>query len=348
MITLRIFLMGLVALVPQEVRGRRTMTVLLQDAQHGSHKHIPVLIYEEKRRVCEPMPNCQIGDGNKIARLLNRGERSSPGLLLKGVDIEVQNADTGGMRLLENAYKKRFYHSWLGVVPRTAQAGNDFGWVPRMEDVVPGSHKVRCDVLTAPAGKLAGKLLLQGGHLSSFGLVDVRGFVRSLTFKKPGSVGPLRGEKHALGDTAVVDLKVCGDEVVIKLKPFADGEPQTLTLKPDHGLDTVEILLGNLTPLVKKVDRSKPAEHFALYTELSANPKTPQEIKIPHLGWRRMKIRRTAIEVATPEVIRSVSAVGSAPAVSRVRAVPGMAGISGGEGGTNRPICTLAVMAPPD
>jgi hypothetical protein len=347
MITLRIFLMGLVTLMPQEVKGRRTITILLQEARHEHHPHIPVLIYEEAQRVCTPMPACQVGDGYEIATLLNR-ERRSPGILLKGVDIQVQNADEGGVQLLEGTYDKRFYHSWLGVVPRTAEACNDFGWISHLEDVVPGSHKVRSDVLTAPAGKLAGRLLLQGGKLSTFGLADLQGFVRSMTFKKLGSMGPLRGEKHALGDTAVVDLKVSGDKVEILLQPFS-GSPQTLTLEPAEGSDVVEILLGNLTPLMDNVDKSKPAEHFALYTKLSDNPKTPQEMKIPHLGWGVIKIRRSAVETAaTPEVIRSISAIGSTRAVAKAKAMPGMAGISGDEGGTNRPICTLGVMAPPD
>jgi hypothetical protein len=338
-------MMGLVALVPSRDGG--TLTVLLKDMQEAHAMHVPVLIYECDNKGC-------MGDGYDIARRIGRMGHGSPGLLLNGEQVEIVS------KLAEKQEFKMpptvslgWPESWIGAVPKSQAKRGDPEWIPRISDIIPGSSVVRPIYLednpNAKRSLLAARLTLNKGTLSTYSLADVGGRVQSMTFHEMGSGGKLSGFKRAVADVVMFTVMVDDHDVKLKLTKFnGTGTPRYLALNPnkDGKYPVVDILLGNLSPLDRSFDRKAPAEHFALYTKFSKAPKKAFEVPVPHLGMRGVE-REKVEEKELPPVIQAVNSYISLGEAGEEGPTESPAEASGGQGGTNRPICTVAIMDAP-
>lgn len=306
--TLRIYLMGLVALVPVDRDGRAELVILLQ--KHASaameHQHHAVL-------VCDPgTEGCKPGEGGDIQEALKL-DYMPHGFFLDGVEIEIEQGGIGEVEYAFEGHRPWFFHKLMGVVPGKWRAARDAWWIPRMRDILPEAAAVKPGYIEEeadgiPPEKISARMRVREGRVWVYSLADVDQKVRSMTFKTIGSGMTMYGVKQAVADIVAVDIPIReGGRVVIYATPFGGERGQRLfKLKPRQTQEYVEILLGNLTPLRGGV-KAEPASHFALYADLSKNQ--VGRVPVPHLGRRKCPQREVEeSDFELPEVIRSVSA----------------------------------------
>jgi subtilase family protein len=325
MFTLRLFVMGLVALVPSD--DSKDLMLVLQNASHvGTHPHVPVL-------VCDPQQsNCRMSDRNEwaeIVQALNLDvSGKGAGLMLKGEEISLLGPIPGELRV-QRGRERHWWHKFIGICPTELLQAADVDWVPAIPEFDPSAGVIDESHLNSPSQKqIAALLPLVGvkGVMMSYHYPALReehrAYVHSLTFKTKGSGVPMRAVRQAAPDVALIELQIKDPKVRIELRSFA-GATRYLELAPRPGGRVVDLLLGNLTPLGgmgAPIQNDSILEHFNLYYRLSEV--APDRPKLPHIGDRRVDANRVAREL--PSVIRLVS---------RQR---------GAAGGVDRPVCTKA------
>jgi hypothetical protein len=321
-VTLRIFLMGLVALVPSE--NPKALTVVLPNAT--SHQHVPVLVWD-------PHNSGEAGDGAEIKKQLSLAEAPN-GYLLHGQEIALAR-DEGPALSFTGGVSGRANRRLLPAMPRARDAG-DFSWVLSMEQLTDGGGQISKEYYGRDPGMVAGRMTLEHGTVKTFGFADTNGAVRAMRFVGMGR-GSLRTTRQAVADVAVVEVKYSGwkqgDEVVFELTSLRNGaDKQEIHLAADDKGE-INVLLGNLSPLsCAALEQPSPAAHFDLYYSLLAHPRDCAGRQLPQLG-------------------RAMSGRDVDPGLDRLPTVLQVVSKSacGGDnkGGIARPICMITSFQPP-
>ncbi len=366
MVTLRIFLVGLIALVADKEKG--TLGVVLLDTGFGHHthavKHYP-LIFNACKNVKDSTDrrNCGVKDYDPLvaARVLSKPTADYGVTRLLNDRISISDAIqpccsqnppqecqadcrvkfAGGRR---RPFYDRAGDSFAGNVPGKREEAEDFSWVPEMQSVDPAYSRYKFDVSGEIPGRVAGLLEVTNkeAFASTFGFVDMNDLVPSFTFKRLSSEHPMSDYRQALAD--VVLIKIPLGENVQDVKLILDGKDEqgnplqrkiSLTVFGDESF--IDIVVGNIAPLFDGPTCATPPladEHFEQYYEL-ARAKLPvlREAQIPFIGRRTEK--KINVEVDSPPVLSFVEAP-----VCNVSA--------GGlhPSSSNRPICTQVVFEP--
>lgn len=342
---LRIFVMGLVALVPSE--DRTDLTVVLQEARH--HDHYPLLVYEcenvyPRTADCERSDDPNLPD-ERVRRFLRsksvirNGNASSSAVVFEGQELKISGLVRGKL-LFNSSWDADWWHRVTGVVPESRTELHSFSWVPEMAKVSPAAGRIARRHLYEPnASEVAGLLWLEGieGTVQSYGLANLRNEIRSLTFKNSNQDLPVWDFKQALTDILMIDVPIDGDTVELTFKGFSGGEIKR-KLKPREWDRTVDVLLANIGPIPEYCPEDEEAHHFAFYYDLAEQQNVEREI--PEVG--RARIESAGLEPPLPRVIQFV---GEGSCLRRVASLASRAG--GVLMGSSRPICTVVVFESP-
>lgn len=352
--TLRIYLLGLLALVPDE--NGRGMTVLLLDAREGIHQkgvldippHRPILLARSEH--CEG--ECWLAtQACEVATFLSE----SPSKLR-------QDLKQGGFWLLDNEHLtissgSKSPRPALEIALNEAAEGAEKGrsWVARMDQLLPGGGQIDPQWLgeSPPAGRIVARLKLDRGKLEPY---------RFITYQESGQEPPAKpvplvfktadGRQAAslpaqpFADWLVVEIPVVGSHVEIaatswqpaqktrrmKLLPAQASPANSSQEKPR----VIEIALLNLPqesfePAARQngdTIASPIGQHFALYYDLlqtrpNGNPLLPQ----------------VSSRASKSEPLPTASVI-----TSELLSVIGLQS----RGSYSTPICPVVVLAPPE
>lgn len=350
MFTLRLFVMGLVAIVPSD-NGNDLMLVVPETCKLGENprqcapfdpwdkdRHYPILICDTKDSDCRVKAGAD--QWSAIASDLGLDPQGSGlGFTLHGEHLTVLHAEPGFVDLPRDRFQARWHHKVIGSVPRAFTSAADAQWVPSIEALNRESALIDERHLIRPeTTEIAALLSFHGVESSALnynyppiGNAE-RAWVRSLTFRHSGLLGPLTAVRHAAPDVFLVEVIVPGPYVELMLKPFdqATSTVRKLRVKPLDGHATVDVLLGNLTRLQQgnphDVRVGSKVSHFEVYHRLSEEPPLSRP-KLPRIGYR--KVDACDVTRPRPSVIDLVSKWGR------------------GAGGADRPVCTTAEFSEP-
>jgi hypothetical protein len=328
-ITLKVYLMGLEALVP--TKQDQGLTVLLQRTPSGHTFHLPVLVWDPAVVTAmvtqDGVPVNDQGDDIRD-RLTVKG---ATGLVLDGEEISVEGTKRGKVRVNDHPGRP-WYTPFVGAIPTDSEKLASTAWIPKINDVSRQVGPVKADVFNSPDPQKVAALL----HISadaSLAAVRLAGSTEdafNFTFKKSGDDHPLFGHRGAIADVAVLEVPVDAAEVTVTLRAFGStsnrAHERRIVLTPVAGARSIDLLLGNLTPLAQNIKIvGAPVEHFALYYELTQNEGNAPK-RIPFAGRNK---KRGSEKI--PKVISSVSEPCD-PA----------------KGGVCRPICGLVMLQEPN
>lgn len=345
MITLRIFLIGLIALVPDF--GHGTLKVVLQDVRETHSPHYAMIVYEcknlpdeESRKTCGTVTHNGLSP-----RVLSYSSKFDY-RLLDHEFVRLSGAVPGFLTFKRGSRKGQIGSGITGSVPRNREEAQDFSWVPEMAKISPRHSKINNDLLgEGLGGQIAAVIDLRNaeGSVSVFGLVDIDQEVRSFTFKRRASDSPLIDNRQALADVTLIEIAVPLFGEDIEKAPSV-----TFNVKGRHGKSSnlelalapyeksIDVVIGNLAPFLKRgnaCDAPEPIfdEHFEFYYELAAAPPPEyREAEIPFKG--RKKAPKMNLEYPPPPI---VDFIGTSYCSRQVG--------DGFPSSSNRPICTQVV-----
>lgn len=246
MFTLRIYLMGLVALVRRD--GGRKLDIVLPIAGGTGHdQHVPILLYpyaDEETTPSGDIPSIAGALGvagnvheGRLACLGPQGQvlQEFGGMLLNGESISVKGAISGSVQLADPVGRP----SGTDVEPNNPSEREGLAWVPRLAEVAGTDLVLKEGVLANPGKNHVSATMslneLQGRLFSYHLAMMCEGNVPKifhLEFKDPAKpTQPPLPFSHPATDICVLDLKVSGDEVTLKTSPFADAGIQSRSVK---------------------------------------------------------------------------------------------------------------------
>jgi hypothetical protein len=333
-IKLKIYLMGLVALIPT-AKDHGLFALLQRTPQ--SHFHLPVLIWDATAVDAKVTENgIQIGhQGTEIKEQLKvKGATYNPaGLILDGERIALCETKKGIVKLHDHP-RRPWYAPFVGAFPDNIEALVSTAWIPEMRSISRQAGRIRADLIRSPSpDKVAALLPLSAAaSLSTFQVAHVhtksdnRSDLGSFIFKSPGS-NPLFGNRGAIADVAVLTVEIEAPQATLILRHFGRGAKaasvRQIVLTPRAEADSVDLLIGNLSPATGRAEELQ-GDHFALYYDLTEHGGSVDK-RVPVVE----KTKRPSFNPLLPEVISSVS------------------GSCGNDGGVCRPICGLAIFREP-
>lgn len=338
--TLRLFVMGLVALVPS--KDHRSLSLVLpNDAEH-----FPVLI-------CDPASEgCTMNLAEEVTTSLR--VRDQPrGVVLNGSEVTfegLQPATEHGQGLAP-ARGERRRHFLLGLanLPKAAQEIQDFSWVPTMRRISARAATIDPTYLQNPdPKKLSGLVKLTGvqGTVRVFSLAEIASTTQCFgnadlaVVKYKGNKWYSRSRmRQAAADILLIEIPVVAKELTVALSAGGGPQKTKLTLKPKNPGQTVDILIGNITALgnegafTAEEQQRALSGHFKHYYGLAMGFDPAKDpVRLPRIGRRRVPARGLDPRLEDmPEVIRVVSVEKD----------------SEGVGGACRPMCTFCIFDTP-
>ena len=359
MFTLRIFVMGLVALVKGPDDG--SLTIVLQQVYDHASRHYPVLIYPRGPE-CQPGSAdgaCQAYDAATIAvRLMAKGnalldkddnqtwlrheDKQFGGVLLDGRRLRLRNAAHGALEFVLDA-RRHHPGDERGALPTSAEELEDFSWVPDMAQIWPQDTYAAPSMVDQPSRvQVAGIFQLTGvrgkvktykvADTSTCTLVDRKPTIYSIDFRTPQQAAASTGGvlRQALAEILLIEVQVAGPEAVMKILPLKDSPARQLapiSLRPDPQSGTADVLVGNLVPLPELAgcDYSPDPHHFDVYYQLAAERgSTADDHALPFPGVH--KIPSAGINPSVHDLPPIVKVVSVKEPITGVY---------------NRPVCTL-------
>jgi hypothetical protein len=324
--TLRLFVMGLVAVVKGAEPG--SLTLVLQNAAN----HIPILICDPYNCTLDPK---HINQGPDIENLLNLESGDVTGYILEEEEITLKGVEQGSVRAVEEMWKPHWYDYWTGAVPANRNEAVSFGWIPYMKEVMSDAEFIEEDYLLKPWDyEVAGILPLKGlaASVSSFHLVEIDGSVCSLTFMKPPERLKMHSVKRALPDVLLIEIPVNQPNVTISLEEYGDASStRSMQTQPEYGARSVDVLLGNITPCEMGGNTSPSIDHFNHYYDMSAVPISNGRRQFPRKGWKCVDANLVNPK-EEPPVLDAVSCTGEFSADFKRHP----------KGGLSRPMCTFS------
>jgi len=346
MFILRIYLMGLVALVPH-IDGDNSLALVLP----ASRSHLPAVVFP-----CPSGPALCDLDAPSIAYDLGITTNLDSDGLLAFEDERFGAMELDGAVLsLSTPAKPDARHELVfasgrvsrasdvtGSVPETSHEARAFDWVPRVAAVFPDHGSLRGSLSDLhKQGVIASYLELRNvrGVASVYALTEMGQMIPAFRFRVFHSFGGYRSViRQAVAEVVIVDLEMEGAAAELKVQR-KDG-CHSVALTPVDG--RAEILIGNLAPFGFYSGNSLP--HFKMYFPLTgAEPGSMEEPMA------------TGKEVSESEVFSEVP-MRSQPVpdiAATVSYQPKLQSSTGREGrrsvpfdGYARELCTLAVVNP--
>jgi hypothetical protein len=347
LITLRIFLMGLVVLTSSP--DGKKLTILLPQTPDGSSHHYPVLVFP-----CSNAATCgyqaktvhehlALPDKNfdMDKKLLSFEKETFGAIEMNHSEIAAQPLPSGklnAVRRKSHARMLRWWFNWRGDIPDSADESADLFWMPSLAALSPCAAGLTPDEVPKliAKGRLAAFMRFDGklGFVRAFSSASMKEFTSGgctppavnpelddfvVTMSFAPGLWPFSSQNHALSDVAVIETATT-EEVSITI---TDENGKSITVRPQVGRVT-DILIGNLTPRhpIVTCDESD-AEHFKMYFSLFDDCKQP---KFPHVGWKSTRIAKKSIG-------------------QDVKLIPGVLRVVSDEndpgGGLARPICSV-------
>lgn len=262
MLTLRIFMIDLIAFVPDG----GGLWALLPEARKEKvlnettiESHFPVVLFDTDEE--------DAGDWDEVKPKLNLfGERRGRIWLLEREEVRI-SAQILSDPLTLGA------NTPPGVLPNSGSR-EDAAWIPRMQNIAPAAAQVDPACLASPTNtnRIVARMRIPAGLLRTVRFAGTRtpSRIRPFTFRT-GASTPAIGSARAIADAVVVDLRVGDSAVVFESVGLEDGAPRRqFTLTPRGNSRVVNVLLGNLSPLNPAQPDETSGPHFARYYDLSA------------------------------------------------------------------------------
>ena len=329
MFLLRLFITGLVALVPSA--DGKNLTLVVQELRADDPKHIPMLLFPCKAAGCA-YDVAYIAKGLNLKENINNDgllfweTETFGGVRMKGMEVFISNLPPGALSLVGARRSNRLL-DWLGAVPQTRTEGMDISWVPSMKNIVPRAGTMGPQFIWDPSEKeVAGILKLHDiqGEVKSYSfsktLESVPGgldtFVRSLSFKTKHSW--IGSPRQVVTDTAVIEIPIYSSYIELSVQPFGGSRSDIVKVEPTKGI--VNVLIANLTPIPSVEDEKRmvrssassahSASHFPLYLRLAETSGLlgeDEKSTAPVLGMKSRKILAREAECESPGIIKAVS-----------------------------------------
>jgi len=336
MVTVRLFLMGLVALVPSENPNK--LMVVVPDVQTlTQHKHVAVFAWDRRN-------HDKVGEAVEIATQLNV-DGGFGGHLLKGHVITIDPMTADDLRFEGGVSNGPSRRRMTAAMPEIDSA-HAVSWIPSMKTLTGGEGSLGKAYVGNDAAVVAARLSLseKGGRVMTFSFADDGLQVPAMRFVGLGWT-PVRTCRQAVADVAVIEMTYREDELPKGVVVFAGhgygaapGWQVELTPYLENGQKRIDVLVGNLTPMGGPVKARAPEAtlHFDLYNGMLAHPPSYRDRLLPVVGGAAM--RADGVDPSYCNLPPLLQAVSRGPCE---KGLPPKAGIA-------RPICMLATFEPPD
>jgi len=332
MITLRVFVMGLAAVLNQ-TGGK--LEIVLPSAKD----HVPVLVYPCGKSGCKgEAANVKVDLGlppsnfDEKQGLLVFKDSYFGAVELNGVEIQLPKriessaAAAAGPSLRggrHHPWYSNWWFHWHGEVPASHGESSDASWLPSLTDIAPCASQLKpenemikvlaaylrssIDELGLPEVASVGSMLeYRKGYCTASENDDLSDYGTSLSFRN--TLWPFASPNQAVADSIVFTIKVPETTITLK-KP--DGTQDTISPETCEANRTVDILIGNLVPLSGDFNRAcitSGLPHVHHYQYLLNNPNCV--LPTPQLGWLSTRTDKTVLQQtgdSLPPVIRVVS-----------------------------------------
>jgi hypothetical protein len=300
MLTLRVFLLDLLALVDEG--GRRW--VLLPNAINGGvrddgtpiDRHFPMALFDTEA--------VNGGDWEDLKDELGlEGDRPGTAWRLNREEVLLPDPVQPGFQEVNVA---------SGSALPDPQTSGDISWVPQVNDqvdpacIVPGPL-VQTDKILARARLLGGRFRTAAFarvRSPNFEAGEVRPFVFGL--QPPQSANGARALADRLLVEYEVDVPNDDPRIMVKARSFdAEGEEREIELRPRNGGSVVNVLLANVSPLLPQQRAQTTGFHFHLYYDLAANPRASARRHIPFVAPGNVGIRPGLVTLPLPDAFEN-------------------------------------------
>ncbi len=293
---LRIYLLGLLALIPSPDEDE--MTVLVLDARHGAQVSDSAAILPHQPWLLVRAADCK---GN----CWGEAEESAAVEFFSRQPQELRRAlQQGGFWALDHEELTISTGSTSGSA-KLAVALNDESepkrsWIVRMDQILPGDGQIDSRFLEDPAagGRVIARLKLSQGKLTPYRFVTYPRLDQEPAAPVPLVFKTLDGQETAplapqlFADWLTVEIPVSGSEVEILGTSFNRASSRRMTLSPGctaapEGA-VFEVVLLNLPqetfarPPANHPNPDPVGRHFAMYYDLLAKP--PKKLLLPQVA----------------------------------------------------------------
>ena len=336
MFTLRIYLMGLVALVPNADGDNSLAIVLPTTPSRGEDFHQPMLIYPSVGEPGAPLPPQY--DAKDIASAHGRstvlaedgylsvGDKRFGGIVFDQEIVTLSTPSSAtAFRQLVFAGGREPSDEPTGALPGTARERLAFDWIPNLGSVSPAFGRLR-ETLSdmSKSSRVAALLELPGvrGSVGVYSMAKCGGMIPVVDFQIEAMGGNRSVLLQAVAEVAVIELEMEGSSAQVDIQRIATAggaaSRRSVELKPSGGM--LEVLLGNLTQ-VGGAEQECHLHHFGMYLDLVGDG-----LSMPVPRATGKKVSASEIDsYPVPDVIQAVSWT---------------------KDGESRQMCTLAVINP--
>jgi hypothetical protein len=332
-ITLRVFVMGLAAVLSRDGGG---LDIVLPRGPN----HVAVLVYPCGDSACK-------GEAKKVSDDLGLPPQNydpAKGLLafknayfgaveLNGVKLHFQPSPSASSAATSPSHGGRHHHwysdwwfHWAGEVPSKGNSA-DVSWIPSLSEIAPCADKLKegdklfadntlAVYLPSSIGALGPPIVASVGSMKEFetgfcqpsGTDKLRDYSPTLSFGS--SPWPFSAPNQATADMVVFTTTITGMPT-ITLETMSGPLP---AVSPGvGGAKTVDILIANLMPLSGDYNKAcvkTGLPHIHYYASLLSDPTCV--LPCPRLGWLSRRIAKDDLQQSgdfVPSVVRVVSEV---------------------------------------
>ncbi len=281
MVTLRVFLLDLLAVVDQ---GDRKWVLLPNAVGRGQmpgdpvDSHFPMFLFERD--------DLNGGDWPELKRKLGlQGFRPGTAWLLDHEEIVFPAPAQPGF---DNA----FNGNPAGDLPANRDEARSISWMPSLASIAPGNDRVDPACLASPVrtSKIIARTSFTGGSFRTAGFTKI-----DSAFRAEGEIVPFefksapdaaaQGPRRAMADRLVVEVPIDGDTVTVETVPFGGDrrrprQGRTVVLKP-NAQGIVNVLLANVSPAIPDTRPRDRGLHFDAYYDLVKDSVDRADRRIP-------------------------------------------------------------------
>lgn len=301
----RIFFSGLMAFVPTD--NGQEVTVLLLNVEHNAHTSDGSMLAAHKSLVfadggsCSgtcPVDDPEIAKFVYVDKSLSLAQSSLQSAvsgggawILSGSDLSLRKGSTSDPDLPSLVIRDNVRGTSNGapqLVPTTAAEAKDFTWIADLRTVCPGcTYDPSLFGSNPPAARIAARLRLRNGTISTHSLARIGSNVTPVHFKRLDGTGDDSSYSQAIATWVVADIEVSGNSIELVEEKFDGSAGRTMKLTPDAN-GKVEIAVLNLPPFVPPASSSNDApqigKHFEAYYDLLTSPPSPAARLVPIAG----------------------------------------------------------------
>ncbi len=337
MATLRLFIMGYAALVPNVTMDGNNieLVVSLPEATH----HAPWLVYERKNLI--QIRSLEDDDAELNACTIDQ-------LSLDGKRVGLEGIKEDGEWTPREIANVEASNTFTGVVP-TAATLPDFSWVPTMSLLSTTTGAIRKNFLgQGDLGDLKSVVFIDGQIDASVYSVadfedDEETVIHAMSFKADRDDWLVFGLKQAVADLVLLEIPLQSNNGPVEFTLCSLSDPNDcddpLTLYPRGRSRSIDVLIGNYMPVVGEATCSQQAGNGHFFSFFDLRERRAQTLKGPYCGEVTVAQWDVEKDYPLPCVVGEVSRL---PAVAGAALVPPVV-----IGGLNRVICGPMLFQPP-